>query len=162
MKCDICGNKEAVCLADIESTKMNVCQDCSSLGKTIKRLSSNYQQRKETKKEPLPYAVNPYAVNKSEEIIQIIVDDCGKLVKTAREKRGLKQEELAKLLHEKESTLHNIEAGKFKPRFEVARKLEKALNIKLVEYHEEKSQGRKVSASEGLTIGDLIKIKKKN
>ena len=80
----------------------------------------------------------------------------------ARERSGLKQEELAKKLNEKESIISSIESGKFKPSINLAHKLEKFFNINLIE--ELGGEEFELSSSEGsgMTIGDMIKIKKSN
>jgi putative transcription factor len=73
----------------------------------------------------------------------------------------LKQEELAKKIAEKESVIHKLESGSIIPAIPLARKLEKFLRIALVETIEvdspETSDRR--SSSDGLTLGDLIRIK---
>ncbi len=53
-----------------------------------------------------------------------------------------------------------MESGKFEPSIKLARKIEKFLNIKLIEQHEEQHAGIKGESGEGFTIGDFIKVKK--
>ena len=62
-----------------------------------------------------------------------IVPDFGMRVKDAREKLGLKQEELARRINEKVSLLRKIERGEIVPDDRVRQKLERILNISLVE-----------------------------
>ena len=55
-----------------------------------------------------------------------------------------------------------METGEFKPSIETALKLGKILGIKLVEEYEEVHEKKKKFDADGdVTIGDLIKIKKK-
>jgi putative transcription factor len=92
--------------------------------------------------------------------VQLIVANYSKIIKSAREKTGLKQEELAKKIAEKESVIHKLESGIMKPDIPLARKLEKFLRITLVESVEVSDDvEEKRSSSEGLTLGDLIRIK---
>ena len=76
---------------------------------------------------------------------------------------GLKQEDLAKEIAEKESVIHWLETGRHEPSLELARKLEKFLGIRLIDEAEEGTGGGIISAeSKGkYTLGDFIKIKKR-
>ena len=67
----------------------------------------------------------------------------------------------AKKIAEKESTLHKIEVGTITPTLERARKLEKMLGLKLVEELKEEPIEKQKDSSV-MTLGDLIKIKKKD
>ena len=94
-------------------------------------------------------------------MIQIITPDYSELIKKKREKLGLKQEELAKKIAEKESIIHKIESGQFEPSVELARKLEKFLNIKLIEQHEEVKVSLGKKGEGAATLGDVVVIRKK-
>ena len=59
------------------------------------------------------------------------------IVKKAREKQGLTQNELARKIGEKTSVISKIESGKLRPTIPLARKLEHALKIKIVKTLEE-------------------------
>ncbi|MFH1064271.1 MAG: multiprotein-bridging factor 1 family protein, partial [Candidatus Woesearchaeota archaeon] len=99
------------------------------------------------------------------EVLQLVVDDYADKIRTVREKLGLTQEEFSKRLNERASAMQKIESGQFKPSIETARKLERLLRIQLVEQYDEKgdipvSSGHAVK-SEGFTMGDFIKDKRK-
>ena len=74
---------------------------------------------------------------KRRELIQMVVSDYAQKIRKAREKMGLTQEEFAKKLAEKWSIMQKIESGQFKPSIEMARKLERILNIELIEQYSE-------------------------
>jgi len=152
MHCEMCGKKTELFKAIVEGTELKICDGCSKFGKITSRVKENFKKTKkkiEIEQEELP------------EIIQIISSDYSNKVKSSRESLGLKQEELAKKLNEKESIIHKIETGHFEPNISLARKLEKFLKIKLVEEEKiEKEKSVKINSSEGLTIGDILKIKK--
>ena len=57
--------------------------------------------------------------------------------------------------------LHKIEQGSLKPSLELAHKLEKLLSLKLTDYMDAEYEVTKTEKTGALTIGDLIKIKKK-
>jgi putative transcription factor len=149
MMCDMCGNKPSLNRVEVEGTSMLLCEQCSSFGKITGRVQSQQPRQKE--------APTKQTVTDSDEILQVITPNYNVLIKNKREKLGLKQEELAKKLSEKESLLHQIEAGKFIPSIPLARKFEKELGLTLVEEHREKHQPTNKSKETSLTIGDLMK-----
>jgi len=87
------------------------------------------------------------------------VDDFGSLVRSARERMGLSQEEFAKLIKEKVTAIRKIEQGELHPPLELARRLERVLKIRIVETSpEEPSQGASKSlAAGGITLGDIMR-----
>ncbi|MBW2982481.1 multiprotein bridging factor aMBF1 [Candidatus Woesearchaeota archaeon] len=153
MQCDMCGSEERLFKTNIEGTILNVCRACSKFGKVISEI-----------KEPEKIKPKKIIITKSEpetEIIEIVVNDFAEKIRSRREKLGLKQEDFAKRISEKESVIHKLEIGEFKPSLELARKLEKTLNIKLIEEYEEEHKTSTKTDTEIPTIGDLIKIRKR-
>ncbi len=155
MQCDMCGQElEVLFLTEIEGTKLNVCKNCSRYGKIIKSVSERVEQEKKKFAEKFTKPSQP-------ELIEYIVPDYSRRVRAAREKLGMMQEAFAKKISEKESLLNKIERGSMEPSIPLAKKLEKILGIKLIDVYEsgeEKPKAR--GASEGLTIGDIIKVRK--
>ena len=154
--CEMCGTEKGPFYnAKVEGTDMRVCQNCKRYATEARQVREQPPQKKKKKqKTPDP---EPEQDEKGE-LIQIIAPDYARRIKKAREKHGLKQEELGKRIAEKTSLLHAVESGKHEPRMELARKLERALGIQLVVQHEEKKpKGQEKKRSGPLTIGDLIK-----
>lgn len=151
----MCGAEIKLFKAIIENAEMNVCSDCSKFGKVIGEI-------KEKKEEKLKKIDKIKKDTPDIEIMQVIVEDYAEKIKKAREKLGLKQKELAKKISLKESLIHKIETKTFEPNISLARKLEKFLKIKLVEQHEEVRTKPSESESGIFTIGDFIKIRKKD
>ncbi len=151
MTCDMCGSEENLYKADIEGSILNVCKSCSRFGKIIAEIKEPEKIKHKkiiiTEPEPEP------------EIIEMVVEDFAEKIRNKREKLGLKQEDFAKMISEKESVIHKLETGEFQPSIELAKKLEKALKIKLIEEYEEKHKKTAKISSGPTTIGDLIKIK---
>lgn len=145
MQCELCGIEANLIQAEIEGTLLNVCRDCARFGKVVEK-----KVEKRVKK----------AKRIFEEKLDLIAEDCKDKIKNARESIGLKQKELAERIGEKESVIHMLESGKIKPSVVLAKKFEKFLNIKLIEEYED--ENIKIDFKDtGLTVGDLIKIKKK-
>ena len=156
MICEMCGKENKTFFkAKIEGSEMTVCAGCARYASEKKPLRKSMPTKKNERHNHKRQET--YEEDRTERI-QIIASGYAKLIKEARERRGLKQEELAKKLAEKESLLQALESGKHKPSMNMARKLERMLGITLVIEHEEsheKSGPKKKSGP--LTIGDLIK-----
>ena len=144
--CDLCGKRDELVNAYIEGTLLSVCGNCSKFGKVIPQ-----NKKKED--------VKIKKVKRTEGPVENIVGDCASLIKNAREKRNLKQEDVAKAINEKLSLIQKIESGGIKPSIELATKIGKFFDIRLVEITENKDEGVKKTENSGLTIGDLINIK---
>jgi putative transcription factor len=87
-----------------------------------------------------------------------LVSGWNDLIKSARKKKGLTREELGFKIGERTVTIAKIENGDLRPSDKVVAKLEKELNINLVE---EVSSVTSVTTgshhNNRLTLGDLIK-----
>jgi len=142
----MCGTEKELFECKIEGTYLNVCEICAQHG-TIKKKVSEQPTKKDKNK-----LINEQKV----ELIQMIVPNYATIIKDKREELGLKQEEFAKRIAEKESVIHKLESGKIRPSISLARKLEKFLKIELVKQYEEKHESIHQTKTEGLTIGDLL------
>jgi len=150
MQCEMCGEDKELFIADIEGSKLKVCKKCGRYGKILSKVVEIQEiPQKAVRKEP------------SVEVLEYVNEEYPKIIKQAREKRGLTQEDFAKMLNERESMIQHLETGKFEPPILLAKKLERALNIKLVEEMQEVHESSVKDDTESLTIGDVIKIKKK-
>tara|TARA_Y100000310_G_scaffold1020_3_gene1455 strand:+ start:3083 stop:3529 length:447 start_codon:yes stop_codon:yes gene_type:complete len=146
----MCGHEGLINEAIVEGSLLSVCEKCSTFGKVV-------QLEKPTAKA----VFSKLRKHPTEELKEIVVENCATLIKEAREKRNMKQEELAAHLQEKTSILQRLETGTLVPSLTLARKIEKQLTIKLVEPYLEKKQTTHVNLhNKKLTIGDLIKVKK--
>ena len=152
MRCEICGRKiiGTPTKTKIESSIMLTCNECAKFGKI--------QREPPKTRKPRPTKRISRARGPSEEVIE----DYNSIIRSAREKKGWSREELAEKLYEKSSVVSRIESGKMIPDIKLARKLERTLNIRLIEKQEDiSSEDMRVPASKGATIGDIAKIKKK-
>jgi putative transcription factor len=151
MDCDMCGSQEAKNKVEVEGTTLNLCVNCSTYGKIIKKIQQPVIEKPKQKIITRP---------EESEIIQMITPNYSNLIKNKREKLKLKQEELAKKIAEKVSLIHSLESGHTKPSISLARKLEKFLHIKLVEEYKEEYKAGKTTSAE-ITLGDVVKIRKR-
>tara|TARA_Y100000310_G_scaffold239125_1_gene242683 strand:- start:617 stop:1063 length:447 start_codon:yes stop_codon:yes gene_type:complete len=148
MGCDLCGKEGSLVVAKIEGTELNVCSSCGQHGKVIRTVQGIVVAPKQVVRESGP------------EVMQLVVEDYGKRIRGKRDSLGLTQEKFSQQLNEKESVIQHLETGKGGLSLELARKLERKLGITLVEEYTDTKEGGTVSKSQGLTIGDMIKVKK--
>lgn len=156
MQCDMCGMDSYLSLTKVEGTTLKLCKDCSKYGTVIEKI---YPEQKREPQSPIKF------LKKSDDdgMEQMIVDDYAERIKNAREKKGIKQEDFAKEINEKESVIHHLETAKMKPNITLAKKLEHFLGITLIEEIEQQDH-RNFSSNkktETFTLGDVIKIRKR-
>lgn len=163
-ECPVCGGiiwggGEKVLL---EGAKITVCQSCAQHGKKIR--SYKRQQYKQRSAKGKSSSRRSYQKKKSRFDSNIeVVPDYAKKVRKARTSRNLTQEKFAQKIHEKESLIRRIEAGKTKPTIELAKKLENVYNIQLLQKSDqlEVKTSSYMKRKSGTTLGDIAFIKKK-
>ncbi|MCW4028266.1 MAG: multiprotein bridging factor aMBF1 [Candidatus Bathyarchaeota archaeon] len=169
MRCEVCGRKIHTdpVHAIIEGARLTVCVGCSKHGTVITReeaaatLVSSPQKPSPTKSTMHLPTIQRKPPVAQVQITTELVDGYATIIRNAREKLGLSHEDLGKKINEKASLLRHIETGKAAPNNQLANKLEHALKITLmVPIADEKVQTLPKSASDGLTLGDLIELGK--
>ena len=88
-----------------------------------------------------------------------VATDYDQRIRQAREGEGLSQEELAKELNEKASLIRKLERGDVLPSDEVQRKLERRLDISLVEGADDDETEWEGGDGTTTTLGDVVKRK---
>ena len=120
VECEICGKSSSdLSYVKVEGTIFKVCIKCVSLGDKVDA--------------PIVHVEKKLPSIRRREDNQVIVSDYGHRVSVGRQRAGLKQEDLANKLNERLSHIRAVEAGKRTPSLKLARKLENALNIVLIE-----------------------------
>lgn len=156
MMCEMCGEEKLhLYKAIVEESILSVCDRCKKFGEVLSIEKPKIEEPKQEKQKPKPKL--------EEEKQEIIVDDYSWKVRKAREEKGMTQEELAKALAEKESVIHKIESNQMVPSLQLAKKLEQFLRIDLIEeFDPNKAPVKELDfKDEAITIGDLIRLKKK-
>jgi putative transcription factor len=138
-ECEICGAEIAgkpVYIA-IGDSKLRVCRTCSRYGAVVvddpsaqarrSPVSLVSEQSQQAKARQRLYE----RMDQELEEGLGIAEDYGRKIKEARERAGLKQEDLAKLINEKHSILRKIENEEIIPTDEVRAKLERVLKLSL-------------------------------
>ncbi|MBI3026854.1 TIGR00270 family protein [Candidatus Woesearchaeota archaeon] len=148
INCDLCGKVgDRLNKALIEEVELQVCLECSKFGRVIGPVKTE-----------IPKAKVRQVENKVENF-ELVIENFADVIKRKREAMGLTQKDFAAAIREKESTIHKLEIGTLEPSLSLAKKLEKALGVKLIEEHQEKRDIFKGKKLEGFTLGDFIKLK---
>jgi putative transcription factor len=93
------------------------------------------------------------------------VDDYPRVVKLAREKMGLSQQDLAFRAKEKLTVIQKIELEKMLPTMRLTRELEHILRVKLLVPKEEvevPTPSPSLTSSAGATLGDVALVRQKD
>jgi len=145
MDCELCGVGNAHRIAIIEGVKMIVCDRCVTKGH-------------EVKENPVQTKSGSIVMKRKQMAEDTIVSDYASVVRKARQKRGLEQKDFALKLNEKQSIISKVESGAMTPTIPLAHKIEKLLGVVLVEKTEQ-AKFESGAEGEGLTLGDVLKIK---
>ena len=163
MECEICGKEvpeHNPIRAKIEGSVMVVCKECSKLG-TIQKAppKPKFRQQPKGKKQNTTRNRN---YSRRDEPTEELVEDFAIEIRKARESRNWSREDLGKKINERVSVITRIETGKMTPDTKLTKKLEKALNIKLLEKINTVDLNQFVNSSSGeRTLGNIMKIKRK-
>ena len=141
---------------------MIVCGKCAKLGSISWEMQTPRRVKKSAKpKSPLPMTPKKRQPPKLAEELEL-VNDFSSRVRQGREKIGLSHEDLGKKIGEKVSVLRKIESGKMIPDHKLAAKLEHTLRVKLlVPLSEPKAPSARLSTPREVTLGDVVRVKKK-
>ena len=105
VNCDLCGKEAELVDAIIEGSMMSVCLKCARHGNVITIHQPFVNQIIERR------AAQELVLDSSD----MIVNDFADRIKKGRERKGLRQEAVAKAIAEKESVIHQLESGTLKP-----------------------------------------------
>lgn len=161
MECEICGKpvpENNPIRAKIEGSVMVVCKECAKLG-TIQKAppKPRFQQNKKGRKN-----TQPKRNYRNDEPTEELIENYNTTVRNAREAKNWSREDLGKKINERVSVINRIESGKMTPDPKLTKKLEKALNITLLENVNDVDLNQFINSSSGeRTLGNIVKIKRK-
>lgn len=149
----------------IEGARMSACPSCASLGKPVadKPTPRTFTPRSRPLT-PVSVPRGPRAASLPSAYDQLeLDDDYSTIIKQARTRANLSQEELARAVKEKLSVIQKIELRKMIPNMKLSRALEHVLRIKLLVPASELPVplSRQKPAPE-VTLADIAKIKAKD
>ena len=143
----MCGREDQLVSALVEEVELKVCHNCAKYGQVKPRNAPNR-------------LVSRYHAPKKEGPQLKVVEDYASLIRTAREKRLMTQEDFAKFLNEKEGTVIKWEQGSLKPDVDSAYKIGRLLHVNLILKEEEAEEQEEIKPkrkNDEFTLGDFIK-----
>ena len=152
--CEICGREvEKTYPTYVEGSKIEVCYDCL-IRHNLKPITSQKILIRKYKKEET-YQNDAFD----------IIENYGNVIRQARDRLKLTQEEMAKKLGISLIKYRQIEHETIIPERDILEKIEKILNIKLIEKHDgEDEDDIDMVASTNtkeFTLGDIVEIRRR-
>lgn len=147
--CEMCGKKvPRLSKVRIDGAVLNVCDSCARYGTPAESIRSRYPSPSssnpvESIKIPQKRIVVPPSRPSSkrgrrkENFDELeVVPEYADIIKSARSKLDMTQDELAAKLLEKKNVIASIERGNLMPPIKTARKIERLLHVKILETEE--------------------------
>jgi putative transcription factor len=170
----MCGAEEAsLTTTKVEGAELELCSSCTDFGTEVRDESTSsgggkYSTSSSTGKSSSSSGSSSGSSGSSGsstrprdmfDDMDEIATDYDERIREARESRGLSQEELADQLNEKASLIRKLERGDTLPTDDVQRKLERALDISLVEGQSSDDADWETDDAGTMTLGDVVKRK---
>jgi putative transcription factor len=146
--CELCGRKtDAASVVEVEGVEFRVCEKCVVGKKVIYKhqMHDNARGRRPQQQ----------TVPKEDQFI--LVANYGEVIRKARERMDLPLKVVAEMLNEKHSLLLRIEEERAKPTQDLVKKLEKFLEVSLMEKQEQQGEGRSSPSTKQATLGEFVK-----
>ena len=167
MQCEMCGEtiRGTPKLVRVEGAELSVCSKCEKFGTEVQqvRRTDIRASQKGPAARALPGPGGAAPVRHKRDMFDFIegdiVDDYAARIRHAREEKGLSQKDLAMQMKEKEHLIRKIENSELIPEEGVRKKLEKALDIRLIDAPVTDDE-KKVQSRLTPTLGDLTVIRK--
>jgi len=156
VSCESCGREvENLQKVNISGSLVNACNNCKSLGSVVGGVSNDLVQSHSFRRRG----------QNNENSLEVIAN-YSSLINSALAKKGYDFHQLAKATNIKESSITKYLSGKIHLDVVTAKKIEKFLDLKLVDEVEEVNKADFISkpdeSLEPLSLGDLIKKQLEN
>ncbi|WP_049984916.1 multiprotein bridging factor aMBF1 [Halobellus rufus] len=176
-QCEMCGSERpSLTTVKVEGAELELCDDCKEFGTEVRTESSSSQSTKYSTSSSSKSSGSSGGSTASSsgggssggstrrrrdmfDDMDEIASDYDQRIREAREGLGLSQEELAGSLNEKASLIRKLERGDILPSDDVRKKLERKLEISLVEGGDTDDSEWSGGSSTTTTLGDVVKRK---
>jgi putative transcription factor len=176
-QCEMCGSERpSLTTVKVEGAELELCDDCKEFGTEVRTESSSSQSTKYSTSSSSQSSGSSGSSSTSSSAgsgssggstrrrdmfddMDEIAADYDRRIREAREDLGLSQEELAQSLNEKASLIRKLERGDILPSDDVQKKLERKLEITLVEGGDTDDSDWSSGSSTTTTLGDVVKRK---
>jgi putative transcription factor len=171
-QCEMCGaESSSLTTTKVEGAELELCDECSDFGTEVRTESSSSSSTKYSTSSSSSSSSSSASGGSSSpsggssrrrdmfDDMDEVVTDYDDRIRSAREDRGLSQEELANELNEKASLIRKLERGDVLPSDDVQRELERELDISLSEGSGGEDAEWSGGSSTTTTLGDVVKRK---
>lgn len=159
MECEMCGSTVGTRRYMVDGTVMNLGLCCGKYGEALESGKAPVGSKAAVQQGLERRAGRSQSRDIYQGDTMDLVSDFGARIRNAREKRGWDHANLGDKVSARVPQLRHIESGQLRPSDTLAKKLEQALGITLMEKVEGPAAvgGVKKASGKGLTIGDLLK-----
>jgi len=174
-QCEMCGSEQpSLTTVKVEGAELQLCDDCKEFGTEVRTESSSststkYSTSSSNSDESSTNSTGSTTSSASQsggsprrdmfDNMDEIAADYDNRIRQARESRSLSQEDLADSLNEKASLIRKLERSDILPSDDVREKLERRLDISLVEGTDTDEDEWSGGSSTTTTLGDVVKRK---
>jgi len=170
-QCEMCGaESSSLTTTKVEGAELELCDSCTDFGTEVRTESSSssstkYSTSSSSSSSPSSSTSGGSSSGGSSrrrdmfDDMEELAADYDDRIRSAREDRGLSQEDLANELNEKASLIRKLERGDILPSDEVQTKLERKLDISLSEGAGDEDAEWSGGSSTTTTLGDVVKRK---
>ncbi|WP_299331161.1 multiprotein bridging factor aMBF1 [Haloplanus sp.] len=169
-QCEMCGaESSSLTTTKVEGAELQLCDDCTEFGTEVRTESSSSSTKYSTSSSSSSSSSSGGSSSTGGggrtrrrdmfDDMDEIVADYDDRIRSAREERGLSQEELAAELNEKASLIRKLERGDMLPSDDVQSELETELDIVLSEGGGDADADWSSDSSTTTTLGDVVKRK---
>lgn len=170
-QCEMCGTEVASpTTVKVEGAEIEVCDDCTSFGTEVRTESSSRSSTKYSTSSSgsssggsgSPGSDSSKGSRRRRDMfdeMEEVAQDYDERIRRGRESAGLTQEELANALNEKASLIRKLERGEVLPSDSVQNKLERKLDISLVESPGGDEEWESEGSAGTTTLGDVVRRK---
>lgn len=167
----MCGSDQAsLKTVKVEGAELQLCDDCAEFGTEVRTESTSSASTKYSTSSSSgsnsSRSSGSSSSSSSKRRRRDMFDDMDEIatdyddrIRQARESRGMSQEELAQSLNEKASLIRKLERGDIMPPDSVRKKIERKLDISLVEGESDDDSEWSGGGSTTTTLGDVVKRK---
>jgi putative transcription factor len=167
MQCEMCGEtiRGTAKLVRVEGAELQVCTKCEKFGTEVQQVRRTDLVRPSAaapRPGRTPTTVVPADRRKRDLFDYMegeIVEDYAARIRKARMDKGLSSKDLAMQIKEREHLIKKIENSELIPEEDVRKKLEKVLEIRLIDAPVQEAE-KKVQSKLTPTLGDLTIIRK--
>jgi len=167
----MCGaESSSLTTTKVEGAELELCDSCTDFGTEVRTESSSSSSTKYSTSSSSSSSSSSSTSGGSSsggssrrrdmfDDMEELAADYDDRIRSAREDRGLSQEDLANELNEKASLIRKLERGDILPSDEVQTKLERKLDISLSEGADDEDAEWSGGSSTTTTLGDVVKRK---